>query len=81
MRPPICDLCGTRFDPDAALVRFADYEPLPEGVVGHPRGLAWFCGRHLAAARSLTDRSEGEALKRLRMEADASPPGAEPPGG
>ena len=65
MKPPICEVCGSRFDADAALVRFADYEPLPDRVVGHPRGLAWFCGRHLAAAEELKHLTEKEALKRL----------------
>lgn len=77
MRPPICEVCGARFDPDAALVRFADYEPLPEGQVGHPRGLGWFCGRHLAAARDLTHLAEAEAV--ARIEDSGAAPDREPP--
>jgi hypothetical protein len=72
MRPPICECCGLDFRGDdlysetsGGLVRFADYEPLPEGMVGHPPGLAWFCSKHITAARGLTMYSLGEALKRL----------------
>lgn len=64
MRPPICELCGGKA---VETVRFADYEPLPpDGSVGHPRGLGWFCGRHLIAVRSLTTGSLGDAIRAHR---------------
>lgn len=64
MRPPICELCGGRA---VETVRFADYAPLPpDGPVGHPKGLGWFCERHLGAARSLTAHSLGAATEALR---------------
>ena len=73
MRPPICACCGLDFRDDdlhsetsGGLVRFADYEPLPEGMVGHPEGLAWFCSKHITAARALTAYPLSEALKRLQ---------------
>lgn len=67
MRPPICELCSERFDPaEGGLVQFAGHEPLPEGMVGHPRGLGWFCPRHLAAAEALSGLTMSEALARLR---------------
>jgi hypothetical protein len=68
MKPPICELCGTEFDPDAATVRFSDYRALPDGMVGHPDGLVWFCGTHIDAARSLAHLPEAEALARLSAE-------------
>jgi hypothetical protein len=67
MRPPICDLCGARFEPEAGgMVRFADYEPLPDGMVGHPQGLEWFCPRHIARARKLSHLPSGTAITRLQ---------------
>ncbi len=44
---------------------FADYEPLPGGMTGHPKGCFWLCKRHLAAGRALADRPSGAALKAL----------------
>ena len=70
MKPPICEFCGKDFrteSKDGGLVRFADYKPLPQGMVGHPKGLAWFCGQHLEKADSLQDRSLPEALKLMRI--------------
>ena len=70
MEPPICAFCGQDFRDESPLpgdlVRFADYEPLPEGMVGHPKGLAWFCGEHIEQARSLQERPLSEALKIMR---------------
>lgn len=73
MRPPICECCGLDFRDDdlhsetsGGLVRFADFEPLPEGMVGHPPGLAWFCSKHITAARGFTEMALGAALIRLK---------------
>ena len=69
MRPPICALCRRdfrRLEDGGDLVRFRDQEPLPDGRVGHPRGVEWFCRRHLAAARELSGSSLAEALRELR---------------
>lgn len=63
MRPPICEVCGRKA---RATVSFADYEALPDGMVGHPRGLGWFCRAHLAGARALRGRPMGAAVRRLR---------------
>ena len=62
MRPPICELCGGAAE---ATLSFADYEPLPPRMTGHPRGVGWFCQRHLPAARGLRHLSMGEALAAL----------------
>ena len=64
MRPPICEVCRRKA---VETVRFADYEPLPDGMVGHPRGLGWFCRWHLAGARALDGRTMGAAVRRLRV--------------
>lgn len=69
MKPPICELCGKDFRSEmekGRLIRFADETPLPDGRVGHPRGVGWFCEQHYRAAVALADRSMGEALARLR---------------
>jgi hypothetical protein len=73
MKPPICAACGARFDPDAATVRFADYRPLPDGMVGHPEGLLWFCGRHLESARALAHLTAASAVAEIRSKPSRSP--------
>lgn len=62
VRPPICDVCGARAGEtdDFALVAFADHEPLPDGMVGHPRGLHWLCPVHVGYA-DLTDLTLAQA--------------------
>lgn len=68
MRPPICDLCHERFSAqNGGLVRFSNYTPLPDGMVGHPKGLAWFCPTHIEAARTLTELTRREAISELRL--------------
>lgn len=75
MKPPICEVCDERFDPaEGGLVRFAATaeseawraraaaEP---GFVGHPPDLAWFCGAHHAAARTLAGLTLGQALRAI----------------
>ncbi len=63
MRPPICEVCRRKA---VATVAFADYEPLPDGMVGHPRGLGWFCRWHVAGARALRRHSMGRVVGVLR---------------
>jgi hypothetical protein len=72
MRPPICHVCNATPEPGEARdgrtgewIAFADYEPLPERMVGHPRALGWFCPEHVAAARALSSKSMREALAEL----------------
>lgn len=75
MRPPVCAVCAARAanaadrrdsrDRDHELVQFADFEPLPKGMVGHPRGYEWFCKRHLAAAQKLKHLPFAEALRQM----------------
>lgn len=71
MRPPICSLCRHLSGSDdtsasGAWVDFADFEPLPPHVIGHPRGLEWFCSAHLPAARRLAGLPSDAALDELR---------------
>ena len=68
MMSPICAICHTDFDPfgdSAGTVAFTDFEPLPDGMVGHPNGLVWFCERHYAAAKALMDLPSTEAVQRI----------------
>lgn len=73
MKPPICAVCGERFSPGkgedgGTAVKFADYEPLPERRVGHPKGMVWVCREHLEGARSRTTLTTAEAIKKIREE-------------
>ncbi len=77
MKPPICHLCNRDFlhtSHDGDLVRFADYEPLPPEVDGHPCGLEWFCADHLEAARMLATLTSAEAMVSLRARFVDFPP-------
>ncbi len=67
MRPPICAVCNIRFSAtDGGMVRFADFTPLPEGRVGHPNGLEWFCEAHIEPARALSGETTKAAVAALR---------------
>lgn len=75
MKPPICELCGDRFDPDSGeLLEFeraasdAEWYERAEAddFVGHPPNVAWFCAEHSARARTLTDRTLIDALEMMR---------------
>lgn len=74
MKPPICEVCDDRFDPDSGeLLEFeetaSDAEwhrrSAREGVVGHPPNVAWFCADHADRARTLTDRTLVAALEEM----------------
>jgi len=64
MMPAVCAVCGGTEACDA--VRFADYEPLPAGAMGHPRGLVWLCAVHLPRGRTLTHLPASAAVAKLR---------------
>jgi hypothetical protein len=67
MMPPICAICGVRFPAaEGGTVRFSNFTPLPEGRVGHPKGLVWVCGDHIAQARALSDMTSTEAIRKLK---------------
>ena len=72
MKPPICHLCkrllssvASRTKASGDLVRFADYLPLPDRMVGHPHGLEWFCADHVAAAEAASSKNINEAMDEL----------------
>ena len=76
MKPPYCFLCHRDFhlDKGGDLVRFADYVPLAEGMIGHPSGSEWFCPEHLSAANALAFKTSSEALHDLQREYGEFPP-------
>ena len=64
MKPPQCAYCHKRFKAsNRNLVKFADYQALPERMVGHPKGMLWFCGEHIEKARQLKDLPSKDALR------------------
>ncbi len=81
MKPPICHLCKK---PVSAVhsqaldvgnwVQFADYQPLPDGMVGHPHGLEWFCAEHVGFAEALSAKGIDEAMLEMRRNFDLLQP-------
>ena len=69
MKPPVCGRCGRRFDPadGGGTVNFADYQPLPLGMTGHPAGCIWFCHRHLSKAETLKAMVARDALAAMSI--------------
>jgi hypothetical protein len=75
VKPQYCWLCGRDFRSEwfhtgagGELVRFRDCEPLPDGYVGQPDGLEWFCREHAPAARALAHLDANTALVELRRQ-------------
>lgn len=75
MKPPVCRLCGRDFRSEwfhaqsgGELIYFRDYEPLPDEVVGHPRGVEWFCRAHAPAAKRLARLDSSSALVELQQQ-------------
>jgi len=68
LKPAICPVCG-RFaiEVQGDMVEFANYAPLPQGYLGHPQGLEWFCNDHLSAAKSASAMPSEEAIKFLKQ--------------
>lgn len=67
MKPPVCCVCRRALDPsEGTLVAFADYDPLPNGKVGHPAGLEWFCPAHRKGGESLRQWKSGAAIAKLQ---------------
>lgn len=74
MRPPICAVCNKDFRKDfdnselsGGTVRFSDYINLPNGKVGHPNGLEWFCSEHIKKARNLTHLTAKQAIQYINL--------------
>ncbi len=72
MKAPVCVVCERwlkEWPPEregGGMVSFRDYEPLPQGVVGHSRGDEWFCPDHEPAARELAHLDSASAVALLR---------------
>lgn len=79
MMPPECRVCGLglrdsgaenfeqvqfQLTPEQASARAGR----PEGWVGQPEALAWFCKPHATIARKYTALTEPQALERIRAE-------------
>lgn len=77
MKPPICSVCGKRFDPpEGALLYFKkspedqawDQKMRETGMVGHPPYAAWFCGEHSPAFSGLTHLTLPQARQTVRQQ-------------
>jgi hypothetical protein len=76
MMPPICEICGQRFDPDSGggLIAFVrrpsddDWHKRAneQGFSGHPPNMAWFCGAHFERAAQHRALTITEALPLIR---------------
>jgi len=74
MRPPICAVCDRDFREDledsdlsGGTVSFSDYISLPDGMVGHPNGLEWFCSEHIQKARTLSHLTAKQAVQYINL--------------
>ena len=73
VKPPICELCGRDFRAvwmesggGGELLDFAGLRRSPQGMTGNPKGLGWFCRRHVEAAAALRHLPMEDALAKLR---------------
>lgn len=75
MKPPICRICGKRFDiGEGDLVYFekrdsdiAWIKRMEEtGAVGHPPYADWFCENHIKRARLLKHLTIDKAMEQMR---------------
>ena len=70
MMPPRCRVCDAEPTQnsmtDFGTLAFADYQPLPEGMTGHPDGLLWLCSHHLSLAKKWVHLNSAEAIEHLR---------------
>ena len=55
-------------------VLFSDFLPDAPITIGHPAEMEHFCGRHLKAARELSNMSSIDAISKLRLDTGLSPP-------
>lgn len=77
MRPPICAICSKDFRDspgEGGLVSFElssgerEYNKRfdQKGIVGHPAGQEWFCGRHYPIAIKYQHLTRAEAIPLIR---------------
>lgn len=75
MKPAICGVCGLSAlqSRQGDWVTFSNYPRQRTEDIGHPEGLEGFCAVHVAAARSLCDRTATDALSELRARYPRAP--------
>ncbi|GAA4809775.1 hypothetical protein GCM10011365_15400 [Marinicella pacifica] len=72
MKPPVCEICQKRLTLDSdsestgGLVWFKNYQPLPPRMVGHPKGIGWFCGVHYKQAQTLNNLDMTDAIQQIK---------------
>jgi hypothetical protein len=81
MRPPICEICDSKFGDDDLNMPghggLVEFKPSAEdkaaiarmqvkGWTGHPPNLGWFCSLHIEDARALRHLSIREAMRTIR---------------
>ncbi len=79
MRPPYCEICGMACIDDlppneGGWIQFADYVSSEDPWLSGAIGSVYFCGAHVAAARSLKSRPMEEALLALKAQFGSFPP-------
>lgn len=76
MRPPICAICRKDFRKDLEQGGLTQFRLSPEDqafnermkterMVGHPRGVEWFCSKHLKIAEQYKHLSWEEARPKI----------------
>ena len=76
MKPPICSVCDIDFYKNGGLVYFKETEEdtinntrlQKKGMVGHPTNAFWFCEKHYAYAKKLSDLTKTEAFELIRKQ-------------
>lgn len=79
MRPPICGICNKsnrRDEVKCRLVTFAltqeekafNQRMIDNRMVGHKKGLEWFCQEHVQIAKKYSHLTLREAFKAIRLE-------------
>ena len=74
MKPPICCICYEDFEPnEGGLIYFKEEDDdikhneilSQPGYTGHPSNAFWFCEKHYAKAKELSNLNKTEAFKML----------------
>lgn len=66
MKPAICVICGNRSPiAEGDWVEFSDYTADSTNQITHPKGLEWFCNEHIEAAKSVSNLTASEGVKKV----------------
>ncbi len=72
MKPASCAVCGAASESEAGggghWVEFADFVTDGRDALSHPKGLEYFCARHLSAAERMKHLDAQIAIERLCRE-------------